>query len=526
MTVSPSVSTRGMVIVAVAMAATAVAATSISVVHSRGAGLVVQGIEDGAVVRSADVSRLAISSADAGSLDSVEVVVDGVVVPTRREGDRLTAEPVDLSDGRHELVVRVDNHVPFLPGTSTERVFTVDDTAPTVVAEAVDAVSLRDPVTVAGTAPGAESVLIGEQRFPVEANGSFSASLAQVPGRVRVEATDAAGNAGHHDLEVRAHHPGMRAVHMSAQAWASDALREPVLRLIREKRIDTVQLDVKDESGEIGYDSQVPMAKKIGAGTNNYDARAVIDQLHGAGVRVVGRLVAFRDPVLAEAAWRSGSKDLVVQDETGSPWSGGYGGFAFTNFANPEVRAYNIELAVEAASLGFDDVLYDYVRRPDGPLARMTFPGLTTSPEQSIADFLGDSREAVRPRGAFVGASVFGIAARSGSDVAQDIPSIAAQVDYIAPMVYPSHWGPGEYGVADPEGQPHDIVRASIADFVAVTEGTGTVVIPWLQSFSLAKSYGPAEVQAQVAGSTEAGAPSFLLWNAACDYESAGLQPG
>ena len=514
-----------MVIVAVAMAATAVAATSISVAHSRGTTLMVQGIEDGTVVRSADVSRLAISSVDGDSLDAVEVTIDGVAVPTRRVGDRLTAEAVDLPDGRHELVVRVDNHVPFLPGTSTQRVFTIDDTAPTVLADAVEAVSLRGPVVVAGTAAGADSVLIGEQRFPVDANGSFSASLTAVPERVRVEATDAAGNSGHHDLEVRAHHPGMRAVHLSARAWASEALREPVLRLVREKRIDTVQLDVKDESGEIGYDSQVPMAKKIGAGTDNYDPRAVIAQLHGAGVRVVGRLVAFRDPVLAEAAWRGGSKDLVVQDENGSPWSGGYGGYAFTNFANPEVRAYNVELAVEAASLGFDDVLYDYVRRPDGPLERMVFPGLTTPPEQSIADFLGEARAAVRPRGAFLGASVFGIAARSGSDVAQDIPAMAAQVDYLAPMVYPSHWGPGEYGVADPEGQPHDIVRASVADFVSLTEVSGTAVIPWLQSFSLAKSYGPAEVQAQIAGSAEAGATSFLLWNAACDYESAGLRP-
>ncbi len=526
MSVSPSVSKRGMVITAVAMAVTAVTATSISVVHARGSDLEVQGIEDGAVLRSPDVGRLAITSVDADSLDSVEVAIDGVAVPTRRDGDRLTAEAVDLAEGPHRLVVRVGNPMPFLPDTTTERVFTVDDTAPTVSADTVGAVSLRDPVTVAGKAEGAESVMVGEQRVPVDANGSFSVSLTTVPDRVRIEATDAAGNSEHHDLRVRARHPGMRAVHMSAQAWSSDALREPVLRMVRDKRIDTVQLDIKDESGEVGYDSQVPMVKKIGAGTDNYDARAVITQLHGLGVRVVGRLVAFRDPVLAKAAWESGSKDLVVQDESGSPWSGGYGGYAFTNFANPEVRAYNIELAVEAAALGFDDVLYDYVRRPDGPLGRMRFPGLATSPEQSIADFLGDSRKAVRPRGAFIGASVFGIAARSGSDVAQDIPSIAAQVDYIAPMVYPSHWGPGEYGVADPDGQPHDIVKNSIADFVAVTKDSGVAIIPWLQAFSLGKSYGPAEVQAQIAGSTTAGASSFLLWNAACDYESAGLQPG
>ncbi|WNV83936.1 putative glycoside hydrolase [Umezawaea sp. Da 62-37] len=525
MTVTPSVSKRGIVIVAVAVAATAITATTVSVVHARGSALVVQGIEDGAVLRSPDVGRLVVSAADGGSLDDVEVSIDGVAMPTRHDGDRLTADAADLSEGEHTLAVSMRNPIPFLPGTTDSRVFTVDDTAPAVSADAVDAVSLHGPVTVAGKAEGASSVLVGEQRVPVDADGSFTASLAAVPERVRIEATDAAGNSGHSDLEVRAHHPGMRAVHMSAQAWGSEALREPVLAMARDKRIDTVQLDVKDESGEIGYDSQVPMAKKIGAGTTNYDAREVLDQLHGMGVRVVGRLVAFRDPVLAKSAWESGSKDMVVQDEGGTPWSGGYGGYAFTNFANPEVRGYNIDLATEAASLGFDDVLYDYVRRPDGPLARMVFPGLATSPEQSIAEFLGDSRKAVRPKGAFLGASVFGIAARSGSDVAQDIPAIATHVDYIAPMVYPSHWGPGEYGVADPEGQPHDIVRNSVGDFVAVAKDSGVAVIPWLQAFSLAKTYGPAEVQAQVSGSAEAGAESFLLWNAACAYESAGLLP-
>ena len=525
MPVSPSVSNRGLAIFGVAMAMTAVTATTVCTVFARGSSLVVQGIDDGDVLRSSDVGRLSIRSVDVRSLESVDVTIDGTPVPVKREGDRLTVEDGDLAEGAHKLVLHVRNPLPFLPGRDTERVFTIDDTALTVTADSVNAASLRDPITVAGKVDGADSVLVGDQRVPVGADGSFTVSVNSVPDRIRVEATDAAGNADHRDLQVRARHPGMRAVHMSALAWASEPLRESVLRLGREKRIDTVQLDIKDESGEIGYDSDVPLARKLGAGTGNYDARAVIAQLHGMGLRVVGRLVAFRDPVLAKSAWEAGSKDMVVQDREGRPWSGDYGGYAFTNFANPEVRAYNVELAIEAASLGFDDILYDYVRRPDGPLDRMRFPGLSASPEQSIAEFLGDSRRAVRPRGAFVGASVFGIAARSGSDVAQDIPAMAAEVDYIAPMVYPSHWGPGEYGVADPEGQPHDIVRSSVADFVSVVQPSGAAVIPWLQSFSLSKSYGPAEVQAQVMGSSEAGADSFLLWNAACDYESAGLTP-
>jgi hypothetical protein len=210
-------------------------------------------------------------------------------------------------------------------------------------------------------------------------------------------------------------------------------------------------------------------------------------------------------------------------DKNGGPWARHYGQYAFTNFANPEVREYNIAIAREAASLGFDDILYDYVRRPDGPLGQMEFAGLNVTPEQSIVDFLRDSRAAVRPHGAYLGASVFGIAAHSGTDIAQDIPALSAHVDYVAPMVYPSHWGPGEYGVDNPEGKPYDIVKASIANFVELTKDTGAAVIPWLQAFSLKYHYGPGEVQAQVSASADAGAKSFLLWNPACRYDQAGL---
>ena len=92
-------------------------------------------------------------------------------------------------------------------------------------------------------------------------------------------------------------------------------------------------------------------------------------------------------------------------------------------------------------------------------------------------------------------------------------------------MVYPSHWGRGEYGVANPESSPYDITARSLADFVKLTEGTPTSVIPWLQAFSLKRTYGPAEVQAQIKAAGDNGAPSFLLWDAACRFSPDALPP-
>ncbi|MFD1148310.1 putative glycoside hydrolase [Saccharothrix hoggarensis] len=501
-----------------------VAGVVTTIVHSRGTGLAVAEFGNGNVVTPSGVESVSITTADPGALDRVTVHVDGQPVEARRADGRITLAGLRLSEGTHTLSVRAANPLPWLPAAEVERRFTVDATPPALNVDVVEAKSPRGPVTVKGTADGADSVRVGDRQVPVK-DGRFEASLSTVPTSLRVEANDAAGNAKHHDVAVRVTHPGMRAVHMSAAAWATASLRDPVLAMAREGRIDTVQLDIKDESGEIGYDSQVPLARQIGANRNYYDARAVLDQLHGLGLRVVGRLVAFRDPVLGKASWQSGARDRVSQNASGGAWSAHYGQYAFTNFANPEVREYNIAIAKEAAALGFDDILYDYVRRPDGPISQMVFPGLTTTPEQSIVDFLRDNRAAVRPLGAYLGASVFGIAAHSPTDVAQDIPALSAHVDYVAPMVYPSHWGPGEYGVDNPNARPYDIVKASVADFVRLTQGTGATVIPWLQAFSLGHAYGPGEVKAQTAASTDAGAPSFLLWNAACTYDSAGLEP-
>jgi len=228
-----------------------------------------------------------------------------------------------------------------------------------------------------------------------------------------------------------------------------------------------------------------------------------VKTLHDKGVRVIGRLVCFNDPSYAQWAWSHGKHNQVIQTPDGGYYGSTYGGF--TNFANPVVRRYQIDLAVAAAKLGVDDVLYDYVRRPDGPLSTMKFPGLKTSPERSIASFLAETRAALKPYKTFLGASVFGVAATRPTEVAQDIPMMAEHLDYVSAMVYPSHWAPGEYGVRDPNAQPYDIVLRSLQDFQKDVRGTGARVVPWLQDFSLGVDYGPAQVGAEIQATHDAG---------------------
>ncbi|MEU4647995.1 putative glycoside hydrolase [Nocardia fluminea] len=400
-----------------------------------------------------------------------------------------------------------------------------DTVPPTLRMTPTDPVSsYRAPVVVRGTAVDAARVSIGPDSVVPAADGTFELSVRWAPA-FEVVATDADGNQTSGTVVTTQSLPRMRAVHVTAHAWSHEGLREAVLDLAREGRIDTVQLDIKDEDGVIGYASQVPLALESGAVAAIYDAPAALRQLHDMGLQVVGRIVAFRDPTLADWAWHNGRPDWVVQNPSGQPYSSHYGPIAFTNFADPDVRGYNIALAVEAAQLGFDGIMYDYVRRPDGSLNSMRFAGLTDTPTAAVAGFLAESRYPVHAAGAHLSAAVYGIASTRPDQIAQDVPLMARSVDFVAPMIYPSHWGPGEYGVANPNAQPYDIIFRSLRDFTAATAGTGAKVAPWLQDFSLGVTYGDAELRAQIDATRDAGIDSFFLWNAATRYHGGGLQP-
>jgi hypothetical protein len=382
------------------------------------------------------------------------------------------------------------------------------------------------PFSLSGKVKGAESLSANGREVTVRQNGAFTAVFGKgAPTTLKLVATDDAGNARRKTLRLKLHHlpPRMHAVHVSAYGWASSRLRRPLLEMIKRGRINTIELDLKDESGDIGYDSKIPLANRIHADRGIYDLREVVDKLHRMNVRVVGRLVAFRDPILAAAAWRRGHRDWVIQTPQGRPYAD-YGGF--TNFAHPSVRKYNIDIAEEAAKAGMDDILYDYVRRPDGPIKTMVFKGSRLTPEREIARFVEETEERLRPYGARLGASVFGIAATRPKEIAQDIARIARAADYIAPMLYPSHWAPGEYNVGNPNGQPYKIVYRSLKDFQKETKGTRSRIIPWIQDFSLGIHYGPGRVRAQLAAARERGIHEWILWDPSVTYATAALPHG
>ncbi len=422
-----------------------------------------------------DAARLAKLQFTVTGASNVRWKLDGSDVSARatRKGSTQTLRPGELADGEHRVEVKRGGG--FL-GAETTRgwSFTVDTTPPSIKLDGPAAARPRKPLVLEGRVEPGARLLIAGRAAQVD-DGRFAARFSPpLPRRLLLEAVDLAGNSATRrvpvDIIPRRPAEPVRAVHVTSYGWADADLRRGVMKLIDEKRINAIEIDLKDESGEVGFDAPVPLGRQIGAVGHVYDLDDVVKKMHARGIRVIGRLVCFRDPVLASASWKSGKRNRVVQTPDGGEYSG-YGGF--TNFADPAVRKYNIDIAVAAARAGVDDVLYDYVRRPDGPRDSMVFPGLRGTPEHAIVEFIHETRLALEPYGTFLGLSVFGVAATRPTEVAQDIPAMARESDYVAPMVYPSHWGPGEYNVANPNSEPYEIVLRSLRDFRQADAGHG-----------------------------------------------------
>ena len=167
--------------------------------------------------------------------------------------------------------------------------------------------------------------------------------------------------------------------------------------------------------------------------------------------------------------------------------------------------------------------MFDYVRFPsDGDVAGAVYEGKRTEPKyQTIADFVAYATARLKPLGVRVSAAVFGLAATRDLGIGQRPRLLAKYLDTIYPMVYPSHYGSGEYDIPDPNADPARTVSFSLLDFRRRLEGRTTRVVPWLQDFSLGRTYTLTEVRAQVRAARRADTAGYMLWNAGGVYTAA-----
>ena len=317
-------------------------------------------------------------------------------------------------------------------------------------------------------------------------------------------------------------YPGeMRGVHVTMALASLEGKLEEYLDLTREG-LNTIELDVKDENGEVGFnDPAAPLAKRIGSARDYYDAHDVVERMRTKGVYLIGRVVVFEDPLLART--RPG---LAIQRRGGGIWTNS-AGLGWANAYDQRVWKYNVDVAVAAAKAGFDEIQFDYIRFPtDGDLSSAVFKGKVDEPKvRTIIRFLEYARERLKPLGVRISADVFGLSATRDMGIGQRPRKLAPYLDAIYPMVYPSHYGPGEFNLADPNAQPARTVALSLRDFAIALRGHKTRLIPWLQDFSLGREYALDDVRGQIMAARDASVEGYLLWNPSGVYTSGALAP-
>ena len=286
--------------------------------------------------------------------------------------------------------------------------------------------------------------------------------------------------------------------------------------------LNALELDVKDENGRVGFvPSSVPLARRTGAAATYYNAKRVARQVHARGVYLIGRIVTFEDPVLSEKR-----PDLAIRTSNGSIWRNN-AGLGWTNPYDRRVWRYNVDLAVAAVRAGFDEIQFDYVRFPsDGDLSLIRYPGKHAQPMRwTIPAFVQYAGKRLHPLGARVSVDVFGLSATRDLGIGQLPRRVSQYADAVYPMVYPSHYSAGEYGLADPNAAPGEIVSRSLEDFARALEGRKTRITPWLQDFSLGRTYTLEDVLSQVAAARGQHTGGFLLWNPEGLYTTSVLEP-
>ena len=317
---------------------------------------------------------------------------------------------------------------------------------------------------------------------------------------------------------------------------AGDPYMDNIIELIDSTELNTVVIDIKNDEGELTYRSaEGSTAREIGACVRYIsDLPALVERLKEHGIYTIARVVAFKDPILAGA-----KPELMLKKADGTGVAGS-GALYWVNPFEQGVRDYLIEIALDAVDAGFDEVQMDYVRFPSGKgTGDLDFGPSAEGKERSdgVTEFLEELDLALQERGVWLSADVFGVVITNRSDGAflgQDYARMGGTVDFISPMIYPSHYTNGAFNLDVPDAHPYETVlgalTASQQVLSGVDEETRAGVRPWLQAFTATWvkghiSYGGEEIRAQIQATYDAGYTEWILWNAQNRYSADGLLP-
>lgn len=317
----------------------------------------------------------------------------------------------------------------------------------------------------------------------------------------------------------------VKAIYVTGSTASNERLDE-MIALIDETKLNAMVVDVKDDNGYLLFHS--PTAEKLNPEANDHvyidDMQAFMDKMKEHNVYLIARVVTFKSPIYAKAH----PERAIVYKDSGELYSDN-DRLIWASAYDRELWAYNVGVAKEAAAYGFNEIQFDYVRFPAiAKQEAMDYrDGTGESHTAIIQDFIKFAYEALTEDQVYISADVFGWASTALDDVGigQHWESIANVVDYISPMIYPSHYGPGNYGLPVPDAYPYETMDRAVKD--AIARNTNLVsaghIRPWIQHFTATWvdghiKYGIKEVKAQIEALEANGINEYLVWNAGNYY--------
>ncbi|AJY73378.1 putative glycoside hydrolase [Paenibacillus beijingensis] len=327
--------------------------------------------------------------------------------------------------------------------------------------------------------------------------------------------------------------PEVKGVYVTAHSAGGSRL-PTLLKLLDDTELNSMVIDIKDDYGYITYPTDNTDLLKLGASKKYIkDMKSLMATLKEHNVYPIARIVVFKDTALANK-----HPELSFRYKDGSIWKNGKGD-SFVNPYNEEVWDYNIAIAKEAVKLGFKEIQFDYVRFPEGfekKADSLVYDKSKLSRVDAVTGFVKYAREQLQPLNVRMSVDIFGYAASvpAAEGIGQDFVKISKHVDVISPMVYPSHYGPGWFGLKDPDKDPYTTIKGSMTDTHKKLNALSLykpVIRPWIQDFTASWlgsghyiKYGKAQVEAQIKALHDTGIYEYLLWNASNKYSAANFK--
>ncbi|MHC1719847.1 MAG: putative glycoside hydrolase [Clostridiaceae bacterium] len=305
---------------------------------------------------------------------------------------------------------------------------------------------------------------------------------------------------------------------------------EKALAICKSTEINALVIDIKNDDGLVAWNSNIGIVNQIESNWStpmkNYDI--LMEYMKKNNIYSIARIVAFKDPYFAKQMAAHAiqlNAGGVYKDKAGNAW---------VNPFDQYIWKYLVAISEEAALRGFDEIQYDYVRFPDGakyynPITE--FPGRNgLDKDEGIEAFLKYASNELKPYNVNVAADVFGIITHSWDDKPEDIGQtwrkIANSTDYICPMIYPSHYGSGNYGFAVPDQHPYEILRLAVMEAIErnAAQKDPAIIRPWVQGFTATWvnghiNYNASAMASQIVACAELGVDEYIVWSASNNYD-------